>query len=225
MRLVLFVLFLMFPTNLPAVTLTGPESLTDATPAPVRVTGLPPGSELAVVAEQHVGWAGGALRSETRFKAAADGSVDTARDAPLSGSYAGVSVTGPFWSAQPTGLASTVPEGAARLVATTAQGEVHTLLIPALPASVVRRAVPDFPGAVLVQPLTQRGRLPVVIVLGGSEGGTFTANTTSPMLAAQGFAVLGLPYYAPAFNPADKIPGLPTSFTEIPADRLLAVKA
>ena len=34
-----------------------------------------------------------------------------------------------------------------------------------------QRSVPDFPGAILARPAGNNGRLPVVIVLGGSEGG------------------------------------------------------
>jgi dienelactone hydrolase len=61
-------------------------------------------------------------------------------------------------------------------------------------------------------------------LLGGSEGGAITARAYAPLFAARGYAVLGLPYYSPAFNP-DKLPGLPTSFTDIPVDRLAAVHA
>ncbi|MBC7505038.1 MAG: hypothetical protein H7267_04865 [Sandarakinorhabdus sp.] len=66
--------------------------------------------------------------------------------------------------------------------------------------------------------------MPVVIVFGGSEGGSFVARTYAPMLAAQGFAALGLPYYSPGYDPKDRLPGLPTSFTDIPGDRLAEVK-
>lgn len=208
-----------------AATLAGPGSLADPNPAPIRISGLAPGTELTLVAKQHAARAGGAQRSEARFRAAPDGSIDTSRDAPIAGSYAEVSASGPFWSMRPTATDVAIADDAARLVATTSSGEILTLLVPALPAGVTQKAVPNFPGALLARPAGVKGRLPVVIVLGGSEGGAFTAKTYAPMLAAQGFAVLGLPYYSPGYDPNDKVPGLPTSFTEIPADRLMAVKA
>ncbi|GGI67009.1 palmitoyl-CoA hydrolase [Polymorphobacter multimanifer] len=210
---------------LPAATFTGPGSLSDSNPAPIRIAGLAAGSTVTLVAERHIGWAGGGQRSETRFVAAADGTIDTSRDAPIAGSYADVSSSGPFWSMQRAGNTSVPADGDATLVATTSSGERLALSVPAWPMGVAQRSVPDFPGAMLARPSGKKGRLPVVIVLGGSEGGAFTAKTYAPMLAAQGFAVLGLPYYSPGYDPADFVPGLPTSFTDIPADRLISVKA
>ena len=81
-----------------------------------------------------------------------------------------------------------------------------------------------FPGAVWVRPRAP-GRYPVVIVLGGSEGGSSTARTMAPLFAAQGYATLGLPYYDPGYDPSDRIEGLPNRFTDIPVDRLAAVRA
>jgi dienelactone hydrolase len=225
----LLLLFALLPVPLCAATLTGPASLADPAPAPIRVEGVPPGSLVTLVAEQNVAWAGGTLRSESRFEAAADGSVDTGRDAPVAGSYAAVSASGPLWSVvkslQPAPGGGDPAEGSARITATTAGGETLALSIPALPAAVTSRPVPGFPGALLARPAAAKGRLPVVIVLGGSEGGAATAKAYAPVFAALGFAALGLPYYSPGYDPADRVPGLPTSFTEIPVDRLAAVKA
>jgi dienelactone hydrolase len=39
------------------------------------------------------------------------------------------------------------------------------------------------------------GRQPAIIVLGGSEGGLFTARWAAPLLASRGYAVLGLGYF------------------------------
>jgi dienelactone hydrolase len=224
MRLPLLSL-LLAAAPLPAATLTGPGSLSDANPAPIRIAGLTAGSTVTLVAEQHIGWAGGGLRSETRFVAASDGTIDTSRDAPIAGSYADVSISGPFWSMQKAGATAVSANGDATLLAIIDSGERLALSVPAWPKAVAQRRVPDFPGAVLARPAGNNSRLPVVIVLGGSEGGAVTAKTYAPMLAAQGFAVLGLPYYSPGYDPADIVPGLPTSFAEIPADRLIAVKA
>ncbi len=92
------------------------------------------------------------------------------------------------------------------------------------PADVVVEPVSAFPGAILAHP-PGPGRRPVLIVLGGSEGGASTAKAFAPLFAARGYAVLGLPYYAPGYDPAAHIPGLPTSFTDIPVDRLEQVHA
>jgi dienelactone hydrolase len=224
MRLPLLLL-LLCAAPLPAATLTGPASLADAAPAPIRLTGLVPGTAVTVTVEQHLAWAGGSLNSESRFIAAADGSIDTARDAPVAGSYANVAASGPFWSMRKTGDTAVVADGVAHVLATTASGEALRLSVPVLPAAVTQRAVADFPGALLARPVNAKGRLPVVIVLGGSEGGAYTAKTYAPPLAGHGFAALGLPYYSPGYDPADTVPGLPISFTDIPADRLIAVKA
>ena len=225
MRLPLLSSLLLAAAPLPAATLTGPGSLSDADPAPIRIVGLAAGSTVTLVAERYIGWAGGTQRSEVRFVTAADGTIDTSRDAPIAGSYSGVSINGPFWSMQQAGSTGKPADDNARLVATSSSGERLVLSVPVWPSAVAQRNVPDFPGAILVRPAANNSRLPVVIVLGDSEGGTSTAKTYAPILAAQGFAVLGLPYYSPGYDPADIVSGLPTSFTDIPADRLVAVKA
>ncbi len=230
LSLAVVLLFVMLPVRLAAATLSGPASLADAEPAPVRVTGVAAGMLVTLVGERRSDRAGGTLRSETRFRAGPDGRVDTGRDSPIAGSYTGVSAAGPLWSVQPDAAAADaatdLADGAGRITARMAGGETLTLAIPALPATVSVRPVPDFPGAVLARPADRAtARLPSVIVVGGSEGGAATAKTYAPMLAAQGFAVLGLPYYSPGYDPADIVPGLPTSFTEIPVDRLAQVKA
>lgn len=63
-----------------------------------------------------------------------------------------------------------------------------------------------------------------MIVLGGSEGGISAARDLAPLFAARGYATLGLPYYDPGYDPSDRVAGLPHSFTNIPVDRLAAVR-
>jgi len=79
-----------------------------------------------------------------------------------------------------------------------------------------------FPGARLFLPDTADCP-PVVILLGGSEGGDWFGTTIGPRLAARGFAALSLPYYSSGWSGAS-IPGLPTAFRVIPIDRLGAVR-
>ncbi|OSZ64541.1 hypothetical protein CAP39_13395 [Sphingomonas sp. IBVSS1] len=230
MKPALFLLPLLLPAKLAAATLTGPASLSDAAPAPIRLDGLAPGSLVTLTMTRDLPDYGGRFSATARFKAGADGRIDTGRDAPISsgapGNYDGIAAAGLFWSARRDAAPSpaAAADGSARIEADLGS-EKLSLAIPALPQPVTTAAVAEFPGAVLARPAAASGRLPLLIVLGGSEGGRFTARTYAPLLAAQGFAVLGLPYYSPGYDPADKVAGLPTSFTEIPVDRLQAVKA
>ena len=206
-----------------AATLTGPASLSDAVPAPIRVEGLAPGAVITLTSARNLPWAGGHVAASARFKAGADGRVDTGRDAPLAGSYAGVSASGLLWSAQ--SATGTPPSDGSALIEADTGADRLSLRVPELPRTVETTAVAGFPGALLARPAGVRGRLPLLIVLGGSEGGSATARQYAPIFAAQGYAVLGLPYYSPGYDPTDLVPGLPISFTDIPADRLNAVKA
>ncbi len=88
------------------------------------------------------------------------------------------------------------------------------------PAPVQIEDVTQFPGAFLVRPASATGRLPLIIVLGGSEGDDHTARGIGPQLAAEGYAVLGFPYYSPDRGRGPAIAGLPSVFAEIPVDRL-----
>lgn len=74
------------------------------------------------------------------------------------------------------------------------------------------------PGAFFVTPAGP-GPFPAIIVLGGSEGGDATARRFAPLFAAQGYAVLGLPYYSPDWTGrGPQFPKLPAAFAEIPVE-------
>ncbi|RJY10212.1 dienelactone hydrolase [Aurantiacibacter aquimixticola] len=76
------------------------------------------------------------------------------------------------------------------------------------------------PGAFLHLPGGE-GPHPVIIVLGGSEGGDSSARTFAERFGDHGYAVLGLPYYSPRPEGSDgHIPGLPRAFAKIPVDYL-----
>ncbi len=65
------------------------------------------------------------------------------------------------------------------------------------------------------------GPFPVVIVLGGSEGGDGGSRSSAPRFIEQGYAVLGLHYYSPGYLPADRqLPELPEAFDSIPLEKL-----
>lgn len=60
------------------------------------------------------------------------------------------------------------------------------------------RAFVGNPGfAFLARPANASGPLPLIIVLGGSEGDDHTAREIAPRLASEGYAVLGFPYRSP----------------------------
>lgn len=80
-----------------------------------------------------------------------------------------------------------------------------------------------FPGAFVLRPKQAAKPLPAIVMLGGSEGGDGGARAQAPTYAAEGYAVLGLPYYSPAWFGRDaQIPALPRAFDELPIDYLEA---
>ena len=78
---------------------------------------------------------------------------------------------------------------------------------------------PSLPGAFFIAPQTD-GPHPAIILLGGSEGGDFGARRKAPLFLAQGYAVLGLPYYSPAYGQEPQFPDLPQAFDASPVDSL-----
>lgn len=181
------------------------------------------------------------LRAEAVFEADAQGRIDPERQAPLAGSYSGVDGRGLFWSALPVRGEAGAAAPAAVTDAALADGRLQlqawrqnadgapqllaeqTLRWLPVQARVLARAAAPLPGAQLLLPKAGEpghGPLPVVIVLGGSEGGTGMARRVAEALAARGLAALALPYYSPprwgAQGPmAPELPALPASFGRI----------
>ncbi|MDT9000874.1 acyl-CoA thioesterase/bile acid-CoA:amino acid N-acyltransferase family protein [Paucibacter sp. APW11] len=205
-------------------------------PQTLALSGATPGERLTLRLSRRATLPGigpALLRAEALFEADAQGRIDPERQAPLSGSYAGVDGRGLFWSAlpvrgEPQGVpAADAPAGQLLLEALgrDAEGAPHRVAelnlrwLPAEPL-VQGRNVASLPGARLVWPKNAAAALPVVIVLGGSEGGSSTAVHMAEALAARGLAALALPYYSPprwgAQGPmAPELPALPTSFAHI----------
>lgn len=76
----------------------------------------------------------------------------------------------------------------------------------------------SLPGAFFMKPEGE-GPFPAIILLGGSEGGDRGARGKAPDFLAEGYAILGLPYYSPAWgDQPQQFPGLPRAFAEIPVD-------
>ena len=129
-----------------------------------------------------------------------------------------------LWDAKPRDAQPGDPEpGSVTVTATDGRASTQAA-VPTQPAAATYTVSSDtpFPGAVWARPAGV-ARPPVVIILGGSEGGNSTATAYAPLFAARGYAVLGLPYYN-GFGPGG-IPGLPDAFAEIPVDRLDQVRA
>ena len=207
----------------------GPEVLAGEA-LTLTVDGLPPGTTVRLRSSRIQQDFSGLrpYQAEAMFKADAQGRIDLARQAPLSGDYTGADERGMFWAMTPvkSPSVSSVPTDEVLIQAFDAEqhllAERH-LRLRAVAADVVTRPVGEFAGAVYaVQPGKKRA---AVIVLGGSEGGSSTARRSAPELASQGFAVLGLPYYSPggwsATGPtAAELPSLPASFADIELSQL-----
>ena len=152
-----------------------------------------------------------AYRAEADYIADKCGRVDLASAVPVAGDYKGSDAAGLFWSMRPLAAVLTdVAPGSARvtvLIAGKATTNAVTRFTVDRPG-IGSEPIVGFPGAMLYRPSSSRRRLPVVIALGGSEGGTSFGRTFAPWLASHGYAVIALPYYAPDWG-SEKLPGLP----------------
>lgn len=198
-----------------------PQTLTDAEPVMVGLRGFTPGQKVEIEAVRRD--ADGTYRSAATFVVGPGGAIDLARDPAIAGSYQGVDPAGLFWSMRPTPPGTTEPAGiTVRALIKGQETARDEAALAELPDGVVMRPVNEFVGARLFRP-GGTDRLGVIIVLGGSEGGAGFGRSMGPVFAAQGFAVLALPYYAPSWASED-LPGLPGVFTDIPVDRLEDVR-
>jgi len=209
-----------------------PDTVLSGEPVQIVLKRFPRDTEIDIRAERVLSsWQPGAkpvlYRSQARFRTNAAGALDLATARPLSGSYDLADVRGLAWSMQPA--TEPVPEDLPRnrirytaFVDGEAVAEASLTLHSAREDVVVEEIGDAFPGAVFAH-LPGRVKRPALIVLGGSEGHDFFARGMSPRLASHGYAVLGLPYYAPVWSgPRPDLAGLPTAFADIPVDRLQA---
>jgi dienelactone hydrolase len=197
----------------------------------IEVTGLRAGQQatLQVTATdgQGVPWI-----SSATYRADADGGVDPDRAAPLSGSYQGVSGTGPIWSMHVSrpGTAEAENDGEfywgqdgsftfggsftfTVTVRVNGASVAHTSFqrqLSLLPWTFPREslAADGFIGR-FAQPSGGPRRRAAVLVLGGSEGG-LPSPLLAGMLASQGYDVLNVAYFG--------LPGLPSTLSGIPLE-------
>ncbi len=197
----------------------GSDPITHA--PPVRLTGFKAGEEVEVsFIRTPPDGVPPAFRASAHYRVGPDGTVDVA-SVPLRGDWKAPLPEAPFWSMKPDEGAP-VPTPGLVLIHARSSGRLvqveHQLSESALPTK--SEPVNEFVGAFLVRPAAASRPLPLIIVLGGSEGDDATARGLAPHLAAEGYAVLGLPYRSPDRGKGQAIPGLPSLFSEIPVDRL-----
>jgi uncharacterized protein len=88
--------------------------------------------------------------------------------------------------------------------------------------TVTEMPIDGFPHSTLYRLPGERVR-PVVVVLGGAEGGDGAGRRFGPILARLGYAVVGLTYYSPDWGdaaPPPAFPQLPGSFIDIRVDQI-----
>lgn len=208
----------------------------------VRVSGLAPGERVTLHAARMwdrypVGVE--AFRGRATFVAGADGRIDTGTSEAAPGSsYDGVDASGLFWSMAPLRRDEAAARRAAALgladPAMLAPGEVQLELESAGRIVARSKAKLTVAGAgvtirevreaglvgVLAQAPADRPR-PAVLVLGGSEGGLFTARAIAPLLASRGYAVLGVGYFR---GSEGDLGSLPVSLEQVPVEVLEAAR-
>ena len=184
-------------------------------PADIRATGFEPGATVTLVADLTDGgdqpW-----HSEAEFTADALGEVDTAKQAPVKGSYRIVSAMGLVWSMSPAGKGVHQYEAPKqlgpqtihfRLVAEGKEVSSADLVQLAVADGVQRIRLEGNLHGILFEPAGE-GKRPGVLVLGGSEGGAPTRKAA--WLASHGYAALALAYF--------RFEGLPDQLRNIPLE-------
>src|SRR6266853_962545 len=215
--------------------ITTPARVLDGDSLSIRATGLPPGTRVTIHVQSTGTGDDGApvpYYSRATYVADARGTVDLAVSAPVEGDYASADLHGLFWSQLPLTADSarlraisvlsldaprSIPVGQdvltlevggairSRTVVTIAPGDSGVVTDAVRTDSLV--------GVFYHQP--GPGKLPAIIALGGSGGGTDVGDWLGPRLASRGFAVLGINYFSPPESP---VPGVATVLVGIPLE-------
>jgi fermentation-respiration switch protein FrsA (DUF1100 family) len=191
------------------LSVTPQDALIDV-PRRITVTGLAAGEAVTLETRTMRG-PGIVWRASAGFVADADGTLDLARDAPHSGSYAGVSPMGLVWSQSPETagapreIFAAEPAAALTTQLMLARADGSTLVTSFVQrlaaAGVVRREVREdgLVGTLFLPPARADGQPPpAVMVLNGSGGGL--NEPRAALYASHGYAALALGYF--------KAPGL-----------------
>lgn len=214
-------------TALAAPRLSAPRDLWSPRPQAVVLTGLRPHTSVMLKTIRRGRDGKTSYVGKGTFMSDGEGAVSTTVQPPNTGTYQGKAPLGLFWSAAPRPSSASDPQvGVVTVTAAEGPDIIASAQARTEPSSTSLKISEDtpFPGAIWARPLDGLHH-PVLIILGGSEGGAITAQTFAPIFAALGYAALGLPYYDPGYGSQPRIPGLPSTFTEIPVDRLASVQA
>ncbi len=183
----------------------------------VVVDGLTPHQKVRLTAKMHRGnrvWISSAL-----YQADAAGLIRLDSSSASSGTYSGIDADGIFWSMTPEPTGTPPPPSLAQKSANVAfslESEAGQVIIDevvlqrlAATKGVTEVAVTDngLVGTLFLP--AGRGPHPVVMLFGGSEGGT-SFDDRGRMLASKGFAALSLGYFG--------LPGLPPVLMNIPLE-------
>ena len=199
----------------PMIVVDQPDALVDAAIA-IELRGFPPRQPVTVTAIQTL-FSKSRWRAHATFMSDDDGCVHVARQAPVSGTYDGVSAMGLIWSAERLpGEVQTPPDGFimqpwfAHLEATSPDGTRAELTLERRVAGpgVTRHPIrtDGIVGTLFLPP--GAGPHPAVIVLTGGGGGI--DEYRGAILASHGYAALNLGYFAMA--------GLPRGLVNIPLE-------
>ena len=201
--------------SMPRLRVVPADALLDV-PRRIRAEGFPPGAPVRI--SMGTTWSdGGMWSSDATFKADAHGAVDASRDAPVGGSYSGLSPMGLIWSQRqllPVPSADVTGPTAANPVRSYLRADTGDLRAEAVmcarfaPPDVTRREVREdgLVGTLFSPP--GPGPHPAVMVLYGSGGGI--NEPRAALLASHGFAALALGYFGG--------PGLPRYISDTPLE-------
>src|SRR5215467_11692377 len=195
-------------TNKVVIQLAQPHSLVDEQVG-IHVTGLEPEAHVTIVASIDSGES--RFVSDGRFRADAEGCVNTATFASHAGTYMGVDPFGLWWSGSRVGPAPATPglaPVAAKVRVTSGSGVAHATFERAWFAPGVTFTEVDEPGVqgVFARPAGEVS-FPAVVAFAGSGGGPGPSVGWAALLASRGFATLAISYFG--------TPGLPRDLVEI----------
>src|SRR5213594_4348323 len=209
---------LMQPSLLPRIVVDQPVALYDA-PISIALEGFAPGTGVTVTATLQVAEAT-PWQSWATFIADDRGRVDVMRQAPVAGTWKGVSPMGLFWSAAPVpGKWRAAPPD---WVMWPSVARLNAEALGAAPAelTVERRLAGD---GVSRRPVREAGVVgtlflpsgdgpyPAVIVLGGSDGGI--SEHRAALVASHGYAALSLAYFGATDLPSELV-NVPVEYFE-----------
>jgi poly(3-hydroxybutyrate) depolymerase len=150
--------------------------------------------------------------SQASFVAQGDGTIDTSRDAPTAGTYAGIDPDGVFWSMNTARFEYATSADVAFAVTAADSSEVvsRNLVRPTKVDGVRTLAVndPTIVGKLFVPP--GAGKRPAILAFGGSEGGQSGGQLYASEFLPLGYVVLAVAYFADN--------GLPAELREIPLE-------